>query len=325
MIKAYLAARRLPILVFFLTAGMVLLACTASGAALASVCYGLFLALFVLALAAAGDFCRYRARLRAVRSVDPADEAPSPLPAPMDAVETAYQQQLQAMFDRCQALRTQHERARGELIDYYTLWLHQVKTPIAALRLLMERGPVPAASLSRELFAIERYTGMALEFARLSSASSDLVIEKTPVEPLVRQSVKRYADMFIAGHLSLTLEPIPLTVHTDEKWLCFILEQLLSNAVKYTHRGGVRIYAEDGALCIADTGIGIRPEDLPRVFEAGYTGYNGRLDKRASGLGLSMARRAADMLAIRLTLASRPGEGTRARLVFPAEGELNAR
>ena len=325
MIKAYLAARRIPVLVYLLTAAMVLLACAASGAALSPVCYGLFLALFVLMLAAAADFVRFRSRLRIIRAVVPADEAPPLLPVPADPAEAAYQQLLHAMFERCRALQTEHEQARGELIGYYTLWLHQVKTPIAALRLLMERGPVPTAALTRELFAIERYTGMALEFARLSSASSDLVIEKTSVEPLVRQSVKRYADMFIAGRLSLTLEPIPLTVHTDEKWLCFILEQLLSNAVKYTHRGGVRIYAEDGFLFIADTGIGIPPEDLPRVFEAGYTGYNGRLDKRASGLGLSMARRAADMLAIRLTLTSQPGKGTTARLAFPGEGELSAR
>lgn len=326
MIKAYLHTRRAAILVACVTAAMVLLACLASGqTALSPVLYGLFLAFFVLVLAGAVDLCRFRARLLALRSIRARDEAAPLLPPPLDAQEAEYQRLLSAFYERAQQQRTEDEHARGELIAYYTMWLHQVKTPIAALRLLMERGPVDPSSLSRELFAIERYTGMALEYARLLHAGSDLVIEKTQIEPLVRQSVKRYAEMFIAKHLRLRLDPIPLFAHTDEKWFCFILEQLLSNAVKYTQTGGVHIYVQAGALCIADSGIGIRPEDLPRVFEAGYTGANGRLDKRASGLGLSMAQRAAKMLAIRLTLTSTPGKGTTARLVFPAEGEITAR
>lgn len=325
MIKAYLRARRGAILAACVTAAMVLAACIAAGQPLAPVVYGLFLSAFVLALAGAVGFFRFRARLLALRAVRVRDEAAPLLPPPEDAQEAEYQRLLSAFFACAQQQRTEDERARGELIAYYTMWLHQVKTPIAALRLLMERGPVDPAALSRELFAIERYTGMALEYARLLHAESDLVIEKARIEPLVRQSVKRYAEMFIAKHLTLTLDPISLSAHTDEKWFCFILEQLLSNAVKYTHRGGVHIYEQAGALCVADSGIGIRSEDLPRVFEPGYTGYNGRLDKRASGLGLSMAQRAAKMLAIRLTLTSTPGKGTTARLVFPAEGEITAR
>lgn len=326
MIKAYLRARRAAILAACVTAAMVLVVCLVFGQpALSPVLYGLFLAFFVLALAGAVDFSRFRARLLALGSIRVRDEAAPLLPPPLDAQEEAYQRLLCAFYDCAQQQRTEDEHARGELIAYYTMWLHQVKTPIAALRLLMERGPVDPAALSRELFAIERYTGMALEYARLLHAGSDLVIEKAQIEPLVRQSVKRYAEMFIAKHLRLRLDAISLCAHTDEKWLCFIVEQLLSNAVKYTQTGGVHIYEQAGALCIADSGIGIRPEDLPRVFEAGYTGYNGRLDKRASGLGLSMAQRAAEMLAIRLTLTSTPGKGTTARLVFPAEGEITAR
>ena len=232
----------------------------------------------------------------------------------------------------CRALHTRalsecarSQDAQSELVSYYTLWLHQIKTPIAALRLMLEADELDSAAVSRSLLSIERYTSMALEYARLRSCENDLMIELVAVEPLVRQCVRRYADEFIGKHLSLSLSPLSLHAHTDEKWLAFILDQLLSNAVKYTHVGGVQIYERDGAILIEDTGVGIRPEDLPFVFDFGYTGLNGRLDKRASGVGLFMARRAASLIGAQITLESTLGAGTRATLRLPQGPSIVAR
>jgi signal transduction histidine kinase len=108
-------------------------------------------------------------------------------------------------------------------------------------------------------------------------------------------------------------------IYTDAKWLSFIVEQLLSNAIKYTKQGVIRIYSENKMLIVEDTGIGIRKEDLPLVFERGYTGHTGRLDKRASGIGLYLANKIAGALQMRMELGPREGGGTRARIVFPSK------
>ena len=120
---------------------------------------------------------------------------------------------------------------------------------------------------------------------------------------------------FILKKLSLDYAPTGYTVLTDEKWLSFVIEQIISNAVKYTSEGGVKIYMDEtGILCIRDTGIGICAEDLPRIFENGYTGFNGRGDKRASGIGLYLCKRITDNLGHGISVESVPGEGTTVRL-----------
>jgi signal transduction histidine kinase len=129
--------------------------------------------------------------------------------------------------------------------------------------------------------------------------------------------VKKYSLLFVYSKLSARVEPLSKDVPCDRMWLEFILCQLLSNSVKYTHTGGVRIYMEKGDLVVEDSGIGIRKEDLPRIFEKGYTGYNGRMDTRASGIGLYLVKRTADALGIRINVTSELGKGTRVSLHFP--------
>ena len=156
---------------------------------------------------------------------------------------------------------------------------------------------------------------MVLTFLRLGSDSTDYVIKSYDLDSIVRPAVKQFAGEFISKKLALRYEPLSASVVTDEKWLSFVIEQIISNAVKYTASGGVSLYMEaPKTLCIADTGIGIAPEDLPRIFENGYTGFNGRRDKRASGIGLYLCRQICDRLGHGLSASSEVGKGTVIRI-----------
>ncbi len=169
-----------------------------------------------------------------------------------------------------------------------------------------------ARQLLSELSRIEQYVEMVLVFLRLGTDSTDYVLKEYSVESLAKQAVRRFASDFIGRKLSLSFEPFTMTAITDEKWFVFCLEQLISNALKYTREGGVKIYSpSDKVLCIEDTGIGIAPEDLPRIFEKGYTGYNGHQDKKASGIGLYLCKRILEKLYIDIRMESEPGKGTK--------------
>lgn len=203
-----------------------------------------------------------------------------------------------------------------EMVEYYTLWAHQIKTPIAAMRLTLQNEDTQLSRrLTAELGRIERYVEMVLAYLRLDSTTNDYVLREYDLDPIVKGAVKKFSREFIERHLSLELKPSGMRVLTDEKWLSFVLEQIISNALKYTPEGKISIYPEEPAvLCIQDTGIGIDPSDLPRIFEHGYTGNNGRTDKRASGLGLYLCGRVCKKLGHTLKVESEPGIGTVVKL-----------
>ncbi|WP_325199686.1 sensor histidine kinase [Oscillibacter sp.] len=236
-----------------------------------------------------------------------------PLPPPGGLLEEDYQALCQALASERAALALEDRNRLQDMTDYYTLWAHQIKTPIAAMGLLLQEEPHP--ELEGELLKIEQYVEMVLGYLRLGSASTDYVFRDCELDALLRQSVRKYARLFILKRISLDLQETGRTVLTDEKWLAFVIEQLLSNAVKYTPEGGrVRVYGDGDTLVIADSGIGIRPEDLPRVFEKGFTGFNGREDKKSTGIGLYLCRQVLDRLGHDISIASRPGQGTLVRL-----------
>jgi hypothetical protein len=186
--------------------------------------------------------------------------------------------------------------------------------------ILSEEDTAEHRELSVELFRIEQYVEMVLGYVRLGSESSDFVFAEHALDTLIRQSIRKYAPQFIRKKLRLRYEPTDVTVLTDEKWFCFLFEQLLSNAVKYTRQGGVTIrVSPEKILSISDTGIGIAPEDLPRIFEKGFTGYNGRSDKKSTGLGLYLCRQTADKLGIRISVTSALGAGTTFSLDLSSE------
>lgn len=208
--------------------------------------------------------------------------------------------------------------------DFFALWAHQIKTPIAALNLLLQGEKQDVAACRQELFKIESYVEMALNYLRFEEMSNDLVLERNSLEQLVRQVVKKYAAIFIYNHISIQLEHLDYTVLTDEKWFCFVLEQILSNALKYTEKGGtIQIFTKQESnqlwLVIADNGIGIWEEDLPRVFERGFTGYNGRADKKSTGIGLYLCKKVMGRLRHQIRIESKVGVGTQVFLGLARE------
>lgn len=238
------------------------------------------------------------------------------LPRGEGGLEKAYAHVLEELCNEYDALSASETARKQESLDYYTLWIHQIKTPIAAMRLLLEQDG-DRAVMRQELFKIEQYAMMALRFIKLESISSDIVLAPCRLDAAVKEQVRSHSIPFVYKGLSVSVNVTGQSIMTDKKWLGFIIEQFISNAVKYTNKGGVTIRGDEKTLSIEDTGIGIMPEDLPRIFEKGYTGYNGRIDDRSSGIGLYMAKRAADALSIRIGVESKLGKGTRFTLYFP--------
>ena len=174
-----------------------------------------------------------------------------------------------------------------------------------------------ARRISEDLFRIEQYVEMVLCYLRLDSGSTDYIIREYDLDSIIKQAIKRFAPQFIRRRIQLFYEPVHASVLTDEKWLLFVMEQVLSNALKYTESGSITIVLEAPlTLCIRDTGIGIAPDDLPRIFEKGYTGYNGRGASKSSGIGLYLCKKAADQLGIDIAVESEPYHGTKVLLTI---------
>lgn len=218
----------------------------------------------------------------------------------------------------------------AECKDYYVMWTHQVKTPISAIKLLLEGEGFhdrDSYLLREELFKIDQYVEMALNFQRLEGIASDLVLQEYDLCSLVKQAVRKYSVLFINRGLGLELEEMRQRVVTDEKWFVFCVEQLLSNSIKYTPHGKIIIKGGGeketegpegkAMLIIEDTGIGICPEDLPRIFDRGFTGHNGRIEKKSTGIGLYLCRRIFTHLGISAKVVSQEGKGTRVVLGLP--------
>lgn len=236
----------------------------------------------------------------------------TPLPPAETLAEEDYGETVRLLRGELTKLRNEYAAARQDDVDYYTAWVHQIKTPIAVMRMELEDGETESSrALDRELFRIEQYVDMVLTYLRLGGGSSDLVVKEYPLDELIRESIRKFAPQFVSKRLRLDYAGSDTVLITDKKWFSCILEQLLSNAIKYTPAGTVRISEEKGILSVSDSGIGIAPEDLPRIFEKGYTGENGRLDKRSSGLGLYLCKKSADLLKIPVSVESRVGEGSR--------------
>ena len=270
-----------------------------------AVLYPLILTLGIGIIAVIFDFIFFVKRHRMLTSEE--------LPVPEDQIEEDYQMIISKLNEEAKLSKMRSSEDYNNMIEYYTVWAHQIKTPIAAMRLnLQSEDTEQARRLMGDLNRIEAYVEMVLTFLRLDSNNTDYVIKEYDLDEIIRPAIRKFSREFILKKLKLEYEPIEFTTITDSKWLSFIIEQVISNAVKYTSEGSVRIYMnEPGILCIEDTGIGISAEDLPRIFENGYTGFNGREDKRASGIGLYLCKRIADNLGHKIYAESTVGEGTR--------------
>jgi hypothetical protein len=213
-------------------------------------------------------------------------------------IEQTYTELLEVIQKDSFEYKISTERTHLDTLDYYTTWVHQIKTPIFAMRLLLQTDESPnTKALQNELFKVEQYVDMVLSYLRIDSTSTDFVIKSYSLDSIVKGAIKKYAKSLILKKVSIQLDEISNRVITDEKWLGFTIEQILSNALKYTHTGGkVHIYAVGDTLYIQDNGIGISPEDLPRIFEKGFTGCNGRLESKSTGIGLYLCKKVLDKL-----------------------------
>lgn len=245
------------------------------------------------------------------------------LPAPKSIIEEDYQELISIIDRNRMDIICQKDKAYSDMIDYYTIWAHQVKTPIAAMRLILQSEPSEQNSeLLEQLFKVEQYVEMALQYLRMENMSSDLVLKHYLLDDIVRAAVRKYSKLFIRKKIKLNYNDLNCSVLTDEKWLSFVVEQVLSNSLKYTNSGEVSIYMDDDTytLVIEDTGIGIEPEDLPRVFEKGFTGYNGRYDKKSTGIGLYLCKQILSKLSHTIAIESEVGGGTRVKIRFHTSG-----
>ncbi|NLB91145.1 MAG: HAMP domain-containing histidine kinase [Clostridiales bacterium] len=240
------------------------------------------------------------------------------LPQATDLLERQYQQLLHRLLTTAQALYTSKQDSEKEVMDYFTLWTHQIKTPMFAMDLLMQREENSInQQLKEELWRIEQYVEMALMYVKLDSSASDYVINSYELDEIIKQGIREFSTQFIRKKITLTYEPVSYRVITDRKWLLFVLQQLLSNSLKYTAGGGnITITFKDGILHITDTGIGIAPEDVPRIFEKGFTGYHGRENQKATGLGLYLVKRICNALGHTISVQSLVGVGTTISIVL---------
>ncbi|MCI8561354.1 MAG: HAMP domain-containing histidine kinase [Dorea sp.] len=279
-------------------------------------------------------FTRYKRQHEALLETEKkASEELYGLPVPLSVIEEDYQRILKKIYHDKVELESAGREFKKEIEDYYGMWAHQIKTPIAALKVLLQSYTLGGGAekdskkcaqtdgerifglireMKPEVFKIEQYVEMVLTYLRTTDMTSDFVFKTYELDDIIRQAVKKYSQMFILQKIKLNYGPVKQEVLTDEKWLTFVIEQLLSNALKYTRQGSISIYMESGCLVIEDTGIGIWPEDLPRVFEKGFTGYNGRENKKSTGIGLYLCKTVIDKLRHGIWLESEVGKGTKA-------------
>ena len=225
-------------------------------------------------------------------------------------LENARENQMNQTEEEC--------KRYTDLMDYYTLWVHQIKTPIAASQLLVQdvTDRNIKSLLEQEIFKIDAYTHLVLQYLRLENFHDDLQLKQVALEHLVKEVVRKYSLFFIQKGLTINLDDLDVKVISDEKWLLVIIKQVLSNSLKYTKNGGIEVYFKDNTLYLKDSGIGIKDSDILRVFERGFSGYNGRLTQQSSGLGLYLSKKIADQLGHDISISSQVGQGTTVSIHF---------
>ena len=283
-------------------------------AALLCFCFGVMIALF--------DFCNYvKKHKKLMINNRYILDGVTNLPTVDTLIEKDYQQLIENLCLENNIIISKNDERFTDMVDYYTLWVHQIKTPISTMSILLQqKEEINRGLLADELFKIDRYVELVLQYLRLESMNSDLKLEKYKLQKIINQAVKKYAPLFIRKKIRIEIEDMELEVLTDEKWLCFVIEQILSNSLKYMSEGTIKIYLENSnTLVIEDSGIGISEEDLPRVFEKGFTGYNGRMDKKSTGIGLYLCNKITSRLSHKITITSQLNIGTKVMISFLEE------
>lgn len=284
---------------------------------------GVFFVMYVI-----WDYRKFREKhVRLQELLEQIDETAEYLPDSENQIEEDYQHLLRRLYlSNQECARSIREKLFGNR-EYITLWAHQMKTPITAMELLLEEGFGNDADKRRKellsrLFEIEQYVDISLQFVRLDTMNADLLLWNYPLFGIVKQAVKYFARVFLSKRISLHMTEADVVVTTDEKWLLFVLKQILSNALKYTNQGSISIFMhkeKEMTLVIEDTGRGIAAEDLPRIYERGFTGLNGRMQEKSTGIGLYLSKKILDTLSHGIWIDSKEGEGTRVELSLGRE------
>ena len=300
--------------------------------------YFLLLEIVIVVLFSATEMYHYINKIKRLEQMNQVEQMDlSLLPKSSDDLERGYESLLYKINDSRQRLLVEEEKNKRDMQDYYAMWVHQIKTPIAAMQLLLQTccqeeehfSAEITRDLEQELFSINNYVEMALQYQRLNAKDNDFVFRKRNLDKIVRDAIHKYAKIMIQKKITLHYEKIDFAVVTDEKWLQFVIEQLLSNAIKYTRKGSITISfreagEQDGGvsyLIIKDTGIGIHAEDLPRICENGYTGYNGHADKKSTGIGLYLCKQILTRMSHTIHFESEVGTGTAVYIGFVNGGE----
>lgn len=310
----FLYYRRRIIVVILTVAAVYLLFAVIYGTPVEAMIYPTVICAAVTLFAAVFDFVRFRGKFTHLKLMEreilfTVDD----LPECDSEVEERYRELIRVLFEAKKELGTEADKRYDRASGYFTLWVHQIKTPISAMDLLLQNLDTEdglsdlSLNFRENLQKIEQYAEMALLYVRLDNEDEDFVFRKHPLDNIIRKAARKFSAQFIGKRLSLNYEPLEIEVLTDERWLMFVIGQIISNSLKYTKRGGITIELEQPdkpVLLIRDTGIGIAPEDLPRIFDCGFTGSNGRSGKRATGIGLYLCKRVCERLGCEISASS---------------------
>lgn len=227
--------------------------------------------------------------------------------------------QIEILEKRIQQLKNKQNSYQEEIESYFLLWVHQIKIPITASKLLLERKDENnKEEILQEIIQIDNYTNLALNYLKIMNESTDMSFKEIELDTIIQNIIKRYAMIFIHNKTKLHYEKMESIVLTDPKWSTIMVEQILNNSLKYAKGNDIYIYFDRGTneLVIHDTGIGISESDLPKIFDKGYSGFNGMLDEKSSGVGLYIVSKISRRLNQKVSVDSKLNEYTIFKIKF---------
>lgn len=291
--------------------------------------YTMTVCLFLFAVCLTVDFlCKrdYYSKLKQAAFSQSLDWIHS-LPRPINAEQRIHQELLQKLYRDATGKIAEYTLKNTEDLEFVTTWVHEIKTPIAASKLIIENSlnhpsEKDLFSIEDEIVKIEDFVQMTLFYARAGDFSRDYMISSVRLEKIVHDCIKTEYSNITGKRLRITMSHLDLDIDSDEKWLHFILKQILDNAVKYSSPDKeIRIYTscteQERVLIFEDTGIGIRQTDISRIFDKNFTGTNGRKYNSSTGIGLYLSRKLARRLGHDITVESDYGHGTKISVHFP--------
>lgn len=232
------------------------------------------------------------------------------------------QEQVNKLLIENRQLKNTIDIERKDLEEYFLLWVHQIKTPITVSDLILQKEKNPyTCQLKEQMFYIREYTNMAINYMKLKDRQADMDIAEVEIDKLLKSLLRKYSGLFIDKNISLDYQPIDTKIITDAKWATILIEQILANALKYTNSGKITLSfdRDKNALKVKDTGIGIKSEDINKIFDRGYSGFNGRINEKSSGIGLYLVKKIAILLNIKIEVCSTVNVGSEFIICFPKQ------